>query len=224
MTARGQAADSEIPNELADGQTVTTVDMSMDLSMFRATADHVLSTAGYNYGLSPAILTHQGVQSAQARKLMRIPLNEIRRHQQAPLRRFEEQFVVVAAAVVKVDMPSMAFDPAGWGLVFGEEQMALDPVEELNLFTSKRAAGLDNSIDYLKRERPGLTDDEARAQITVNIAVELWRNLQMRPLVAISGSMGAQTPGAPGEAVPPPPSPEREHNSLSAPAPAAAMG
>jgi len=196
MTARGQAADSEIPNEIADGQSVTTVDMSMDLSMFRDTATHVLSSAGYNYGLSPAILTHQGVQSAEARKLMRIPLGEIRKHQQSPLRRFEARFAGVAAKVLAVDLPAMAFSADGWRLEFAEEQTPMSAIDELNLFLAGRQAGVDNTIAFLRRKKPGMTEDEARAEMVVNIAIELERNRLMRPLQQLSGSMGASTSGA----------------------------
>lgn len=191
MTARGQAADSEIPNEIADGQSITTVDMSMDVSIFRDTADHVLDSAGYNYGLSPAIVKNQGVQSAEARKLLRIPLGEIRKHQQAPLRRFEERFAVVMGSVISVDLPAWAFDPSSFKLEFSEEQTPMSAKEELDLFLAGRGAGVDNTIDFIKRKKPGMSDEEARAEMIANIAIELDRNRLMRPLQAVSGSMGA---------------------------------
>jgi hypothetical protein len=71
--ARSQAADSEVPIETADGQSITTVDMSMDLGMFRATSDHIIEHVAQDYGMSAALINQQGVQSAEARELMRVP-------------------------------------------------------------------------------------------------------------------------------------------------------
>ena len=42
--------------------------------MFRDVADHIVRHAGLNYGLPPAIVEHQGAQSAEARELLLIPL------------------------------------------------------------------------------------------------------------------------------------------------------
>jgi hypothetical protein len=189
--SRGQAADSEIPNELADGQSATTVDMSMDLSMFRDTADHVLQHLAQNYGMSPALINHQGVQSAEARELMRLPLKEIRRQQQQPLRRFEEQLATVMSMVLAADLGEMAFDLTGWRLEFAESETPLDPIAEHALFEKRRAAALDSTIAFLQRQRPGLTKEGARKIIEDNILDETDRNKLMRPLMAISGALGA---------------------------------
>ncbi len=194
-TARGQAADSEVPGEVGEGQSVTTIDTSMDLSLFRDTTDHVLSHAGLNYGLPPAVLTHQGVQSAEARDLMRLPLKELRRQQQVPLRRFEHQLAIVMAAVLALDEPSLAFDATRWRMEFAESETPLDPIREHELFEKRRSAGLDNTVAFYQRLRPGLEIKEAQDEIETNINMETWRNEKMRPLEAISGSLGAETPG-----------------------------
>lgn len=211
--ARGQAADTEVPAELADGQTVTTVDLSMDLSMFRDTADHVLSHAGLNYGLPPAVLTHQGTQSAEARDLMRIPIRELRKQQQVPLRLFELQLARAMASVLAVDMPELAFDPTGWRIEFSESETPLDPVREHELFEKRRAAGLDNSVAFYQRLRPGISAEQAWAEIQQNILVETERNREMRPLQSISGSLRASVdpPAAKGGNDTPPS--ERQDNA-----------
>jgi hypothetical protein len=207
-TGRGQAADSEVPNELADGQSATTVDMSMDLDLFTGTADHVLSHLAQNYGMSPALITHQGVQSAEARELMRMPLKEIRRQQQVPLRRFEHRLVIVMARVLEADYTDLAFDPRGWRIEYAESETPLDPVKEHELFEKRRGAGLDNTAAFLCRKLPGLTPDGALGIIETNVLVETERNRLMRPLMAISGSLGANTPmikGAQDQTNPPKP-------------------
>lgn len=192
--ARGQSADSETPGELADGQSATTVDMSMDLEMFQATADHVLNHLAQNYGMSPALITHQGVQSAEARDLMRLPLREIRRHQQVPLRRFEHALAVVMAAVLKVDLPELGFDPTGWRMEFGESETPLDPLREFDLFEKRSAKGLDNELLYLQRLYPGIAPEDAMKMIEANILIKTEIQRLLRPFMAISGALGARSP------------------------------
>jgi len=202
-TSRGQAADTEVLGELSDGQSATTVDMSMDLTMFSSVNDHILNNVAHNYGMSPAIIQHQGVQSAEARELMMMPLKERRRQQQTPLRRFEFALAIVMSAVCKVDLPEAAFSTEGWRMEFGESETPLAPMDEQVLFEKRRAAGLDNSKAFLRRKYPGLTDDGAWAMITNNVLVETDRNMLMRPLMQISGSLRAGVPETPQEDPPP---------------------
>lgn len=187
--ARAQAADSEVPTELADGQSLETVDLSMDTQPFRDTADHILENAGHNYGLAKQVLTHAGVQSAQARELLRQPLKERRKQQQMPLRRFETRFVVVLAAVLKADMPELAFDPDGFYIEFGEPEMLLSPADDHNLFLSRREAGLDTTVAQLMRLHPGMTQEQAEQLLEDNINAEEARILLMRPAAAASGKL-----------------------------------
>ena len=191
MMARDQAMDTENPITLPDGASATSVDMSMDLGMFRDIGNHILESAASNYGLSSSVLKHQGVQSAEARDLMRVPLRELRLEQQVVFRAFERQFANVMAAVLRVDMPEMAFDPTGWAIDFGDPQTPLTPNEQITLFERTRKAGLDNTVDYLMRLNPDITEEQAMAQVTRNIELETWRNEVMRPLQSISGSLGA---------------------------------
>jgi DNA-binding transcriptional ArsR family regulator len=191
MMQRGQSADSETPVELADGQSVNTVDMSMDLDLFKTTADHILSGTGANYGLSSSLLTHQGVQSAEARELMRVPLREMRKQQQTPLARFEHHLAIVMAAVLRVDLPALAFDPAGWRIKFGESQTPLTPTAMMELFLKLREAGLKNSIEMFQDLHPGSTVDQAWSAIEENYLVETQRVSLMKSLMAMSGQVQA---------------------------------
>lgn len=188
--ARAQAADTEIPSELADGQSLTTVDLSMDTKMFRDTADHVLENTAQNYGMPPVVINHAGTQSAEARELIRLPLKERRKHQQGPLRRFENRFVEVQAAVVKADLPELAFDAAGFRVEFAEPDMQLAPEDEHNLFLARRQAGLDNTVAFLMRLHPGMTEDQALEMLDDNIDVEQARILKMRDMQEASGEAG----------------------------------
>lgn len=201
--ARDQASDSESVITAPDGTNVNTLDMSMDLSMFRDTADHVLDCLANNYGMSPAIVRHQGVQSADARDLMRIPLHEIRLYQQTPFRRFEERLIKVMALIVAVDLPEYTFDPSGFRIKFAESLTPMSKTEELAFFVAGRSAGVDDTIDYIMRQSPGLTSEEALLELEEHVSVETMRNMLMRPLQAISGSMGANVSPSPAQAVSP---------------------
>lgn len=202
-TARGQASDSEVPNEISDGQAVSTVDMSMDLSLFTGTSDHVLERLANDYGMSLAQMKHQGVQSADARESMRIPLRELRREQHPIFRLFERGFVKRLAAVCEKDAdPSMRFDPEGFRLDFGEAQTPMTPAEEVTQFEKERAAGLDNTVEFYMRRNPDADEDMARTAILKNIEVETWRVSEMRELQAMSGAMGAKQNGTPDDSNP----------------------
>jgi hypothetical protein len=196
-TARGQSLDSEVQGELADGQSATTVDMSMDLDMFKGAASHVLDHLALNYGLLPAVTRGQHAESAEARELQMLPLKGIRRRQQTPLRRFERDFAIVMSAILEVDLPAMRFAIIDWLIEFAESETPLDPAADHDLFLKDRAAGLDNTIDRLMRKHPGLTEGRAWERVDRNIDVETERNRKMRPLMQISGSMGASTPEGP---------------------------
>lgn len=200
--ARGQALDSEVPVELADGQAATTVDMSMDLDLFRKTADHILEHVAQNYGMSAALINQQGVQSAEARELMRVPLRELRKHQQVPFRRLEFQLAKVMAAVLAKDMSELAFDPSGWRIEFGEAQTPLSRTEQIDLFLKERAAGVDNTVAYIQRLR-NCTWDQALDELERNVEVETARNVLMRPMAGQSGGDNGAAPiaaNAPDEA------------------------
>lgn len=190
---RGQASDSELPRMLADGQSVTVTDMSMDLSLFRDTANHIIEHVAQNYGMSAALINQEGVQSAEARELMRVPLHQLRLRQQTPLRRFELGLARVMAAVLAKDMPDRAFSPAGWGMTFGESHTPLTRSEEIDLFVKERAATVDNTVDFLAR-RHRCSTEQAVDRMERNISMEESRNEMLRPLSAANGSPGAATP------------------------------
>lgn len=194
-TARGQSADSEVPTELSDGQNVQTIDMSMDLSMFEDVSDHITHHAALDYGMSEAIVNNQGVQSAEARELMNEPLYELRDQQQTPLREFERAYMTVASKICAVENKQFAFDPAEWEIQFGNAKLKLDPVKEQELFEKRRGAGLTSTVKFMGEQRD-MTEEAAQLELEENIEQETLRNELMRPLQAISGSMGAETPSA----------------------------
>jgi hypothetical protein len=190
---RGQPSDSELPRQIADGQSVTVTDMSMDLSLFRDTADHIIEHVAQNYGMSAALINQEGVQSAQARELMRIPLHQLRLRQQTPLRRFERALVGVMVAVIAKDMSDVSFTADGWGVTFGESHTPLSRDEEITLFIKERQATVDSTIAFIMR-RDRCTREQAVDRLRDFVDDEEVRNEMLRPLAAASGSPGKETP------------------------------
>lgn len=186
---RGQASDIEVPTELPEGASMAMVDLSMDLALFRETVDHILESVANNYGMSAALVKHQGVQSADARELMRVPLRELRREQQPMFRLFERRFAAVMSAVLKIDLPSRRFQTDGWTMDFGEAQTPLMPTEELLLFEKQRQLGLDNVVDFEMRHDPDADEDAARASIERNVEVSTWHMGLLREFQALAGGM-----------------------------------
>jgi hypothetical protein len=201
---RGQALDSETPLEASDGVAVSTVDMSMDLSLFRATAQSIYETAAANYGIPPAVLMHQGVQSAEARELMRAPLKELRKEQIVYFRLFERELAEVQSMVLEADLPEFKFSMDDWRIDFGESQTPMSPLDETTLFEKERSLGLTDTVEVLMRRNPHITAEHATATMLRHIKVETERVRAMKPLVSISGGMStpqndSPSPGASGE-------------------------
>jgi hypothetical protein len=201
---RGQALDSETPLEASDGVAVSTVDMSMDLSLFRATAQSIYETAAANYGIPPAVLMHQGVQSAEARELMRAPLKELRKEQIVYFRLFERELAEVQSMVLEADLPEFKFSMDDWRIDFGESQTPMSPLDETTLFEKERSLGLTDTVEELMRRNPDITAEQATATMLRHIKVETERVRAMKPLVSISGGMStpqndSPSPGASGE-------------------------
>jgi hypothetical protein len=202
-TARGQAADPETPVELGDGTAVGVVDLSMDLALFRDTARSIYETAAANYGLAPSLLTHQGVQSAEARELMRAPLKELRKEQQVPLRRIERELADVMSMVTERDLPSMAFSAEGWRMDFGESQTPLGPKEELEVFQQERQLGLTSTVAFMRRRNPDMDDEAAREEMAEHILNETMRIEMMKDLMVASGEAAGDSRPQTGDDEPP---------------------
>lgn len=192
--ARGQVSDSEVPGELPEGVAAQSVDKSMDLEMFQKQSDHVIRTVAANYGISAALLEHQGVQSADARELMRVPIRELRREQQPMFRRFERRFAELMTIILRIDEPARAFATDGWRIDFGESQTPLTETEDLALFEQKRRLALDNTIDYMIRRNPDLDARLATAAVDRNIEVETERVGKLKKLQQLQGGVDQPMP------------------------------
>ena len=121
----------------------------MDTKQFRDTNDHILQHTAQNYGMSPAIVEHQGVQSAEARELMLEPLRHLRRRQIKTFRRVERDLAELISAIVAVDAPMLAFDPEGFRINFGEPQVLQSEADRIATFKERQALGTDNTMDAI---------------------------------------------------------------------------
>lgn len=194
--ARGQPLDTDVPTEFPEGVSASAVDMSMDTKLFTDAGDHALSHAGANYGLSMAQLTHQGVQSAEARIVMNEPLRLIRRKQIKTFRTGERALATLMALVLSVDAPELGFEVVAWKQNFGEPQVLLSPTERLALFKEMRQAGLTSTVKFYRENiDTDATEEEAWEAIDQFIADETTRVAKMRVLQSLSGGMGEATPG-----------------------------
>lgn len=196
--ARNQAADTDVPIEAPEGTSVTTIDNSMDLAMYMATMKGVFETAAANFGLPPSVLSHSDVQSAEARELQRVPLREIRLQQQIPFRDLERDLADLMSKVFS-GVPDLAFSTEGWKIDFADPQTPLGTKDALEVFKQERELGLTSTVTELMRRNPDIDEDAAGAQMLGFIKDELARNIAMRPLQQISGSMGVTVESEPGE-------------------------
>jgi hypothetical protein len=185
--ARGQMMDTEGDGSLPPETALQVHDMSMDPEQFTQPADHVLERCANNYGLSMALLSHQGVQSAEAREAMRIPIRELRRAQQPMFRSVERRLARVIAAVLQADAADVAFDAVDWRIDFGESQTPLSEREEVDLFLKKRGALLDDTVAFEMRRNPDIDETAAWAAIEQRVLRETKRIERMRDMQALSG-------------------------------------
>ncbi len=189
-SARDQAADSEVPVEVGDGATVSAVDLSMDLSMFRSNENHIFETAASNDDIAPGLLRHRGVQSAQARRLQNEPLEESSEAQERYLEVFERDLALVMEMVTTRDLPSRQFLVESWSITFTKRRISIDPKAENEVFEKERRLGLTSTILEIMR-RFGMDVEEAQSFLRDNIQAEVDRNTWMRPLTRIAGSAGS---------------------------------
>lgn len=186
----GQMADSESGVEIPDGTTISSIDTGVDTQQYRDNANHILEQLANSYGISAGVLHHQGVQSAEARELMRAPIEELRRKQMKVFHSFERRFVDAQAAVMRSDLPTLSFEVKDWAIRFGETRKPSSRKDSLETFENERRIGLTNTIEFMMGLN-GLSYEQAEQAIQDNIDIELARNILMRPLNQINGSLGA---------------------------------
>lgn len=193
---RDQADDSRVPLQLPEGVTATTLDGSMEFSKFLFDAQQILEITAANRGIPPTVLRHGAVASAEARDLIREPLKALRKRRILGFRSAERMLIDIFAKVVVKGRPDLAFSPAGFSTDFAEVTTTPSEKEQLEIFEKARMLGLTNTLEEIVRRNPDLDVEAAIARLRLNILVELKRNELMRPLQAISGSMGATAPVA----------------------------
>lgn len=196
----GQSADTESDVILPEGVSAQAIDRGMDLSQYRDTAMSIFESAAANRGLPPSVLHQRDAASGAEIHLRRIPIRELRKKRIPILRDAEQRLVEVQAVVNATNLPAYPIIPLGFAIDFGDVQQPLTEAEQDAVFKERRQLGLTNTLDELRRRNPDLNDDtEAEAELDRHIENETKRVTKMRALMAVSGSMGAETPDAPSD-------------------------
>lgn len=203
-TAMGQSADTDGEVFLGEGVTVSSVDRGVDTEQFRDNAAHAADSAGANHGVPPAVRSQKDASSGAEIEMRRIPIRELRKKRIPVFRRIEARTARIMALVnggrdgVPGDLPEYAFDPVGWSMDFGEVQQPLTEAEQDQVFEKRRQLGLTNTVDEIKRRNPDIRNDvDAMAILQRNVEMETDRVALMKNLLALSGSMGTETPDHP---------------------------
>lgn len=192
--ARDQALDSVGAIEASEGTSITSIEIGTDVETFIKADDHQLERLANNHGMSIEAIRQQGAQSADARELALAPMRERRKKQVKVFRRYERALAVMVSVVTATMAPDLTYDPDGWRMNFGEPQVVLSKRERLDIFEKERSLGLDNTVAFMMREDPDLTEESAWDLILKNIDVETERVRAMRELQAASGALGAEVP------------------------------
>lgn len=185
--ARKQALDTEAGIALPAGVGLTPVDMSMDLTLFRDTADHILERAAANHGIPPAILRHDGATSGYEIELRYVGIRERRVEQEGLFRAVERELAELMAAVLAEERPDLAFSPEGWAINFGDTEMPRHPKEALEIYEHASRLGLRDIIEEEMSRDPDLTTEDAWSLVKERISNKLRQNKLMRPLAEMSG-------------------------------------
>jgi hypothetical protein len=193
-TARHQKVDTEGQIALPPGVTLNQFDSSMDLALFRDTADHVLERALANHGIPPAILHHAGATSGYEIELRHVGIRQRRREMEPVFRRVERELAEVESRVLAADGHPLAFSTDDWSVNFGDTEMPRHPKEALEIFEHARRLGLTDTIEEEMARDPDCTVAEAWSRVERRVQNETKRNALMRPLQQISGSLRAETP------------------------------
>lgn len=191
---RDQAQDTERDLVLPEGVTATSLDRGVDLQQYIAVAREIIDVCGTNHGIAPALMRHEGASSGFEIELRRLGIRE-RRLEQLPIYwELERELAEIEAMVCAKDRPDLAFSVEGWRIDFPEPEVPLSPMEQDTVFETRRRLGLTDTIEELIRRNPDLDEDGAWTLLEKRVENELRRNILMRPLQEISGSLGADTP------------------------------
>lgn len=192
--AFGQSADTEREIILPEGVTVNTVNRGMDLEQFRDDADHIAERAASNYNIPPSVLNRADASSGAEVHTRRIPLRELREERVPVLRAAEREIAEIQELINPNDLPEFAFSTEGWGIDYGEVQQPMTEAELDAVFEKRRQLGLTNTIREIRERNPDLRSDaEALEVLKANIKAETIRIIEMKEMLAMSGSMGAST-------------------------------
>ena len=189
--ATAQSQDTEHDLMLPEGVSVQTLDRGGNLGEYRDTADHVINGAAANHGIPPSVRKLEGASSGLEVTLRERRLREIRGDQIIDFREHERELAEIQSVVMGKAQPSKSFKTDGWGIDYVEVDAPLAAGAAHDLFEKRRTAGLTSTVEQMRREDPDLSSDkDALFKMKANVDNELARNVLMRPLAKVNGSMG----------------------------------
>lgn len=191
---RGQVQDSESDLELPDGVIATNLDRGVDIGRFMELAKQITSDVAANHDISSAELHSEGASSGHEIELRRLGLREQRLEQLPVFQELERELAFKESMVMRANATQFAFSPEAFGADFPEPEVPLSQTEQDEVFETRRRLGLTDTIEEIMRRDPDLNEEQAFKLLAKRAANELQRNLILRPLAAISGSPGANTP------------------------------
>ena len=164
--ASNQPMDGETPLGLPPGVDAEVLRTKTDPDHLLKVIRHIIGSVASTYGLSyEQVVTKTEPESGRQR------LIELRRQQGKVWRRIEKKL-----------FRFLEFDPEGLITDFAELALKDDAKAEFDLFVDKMPKGLDNPVDFLRRQNPELSKDAAWSQFKRNIELNVEAFREMRAL------------------------------------------
>lgn len=183
--AAGQVMNGERPLMLPPEVVASMLDTKTDPDHYLAVKKDKISSTAVTYGMSYEQVTNSETSdSGKLFELRREKLKEIRAESRRRAANVNEP------AVIRL----MGFDPEGARFDYQEQSLPQDASEKVALLREKMKLGLDSPVEFLRREDPDLTRQQAELVLQMNLRdyaqlIVLVRQLNM------PGDGDAEDPG-----------------------------
>lgn len=185
--ANDQPMDEENIVQLGEGVALSTLDLGADPENYINAGRSVIKQVAANHGIPESVfdLSYQATSGFEI-ELKRTGLREIRRDQLLDYRPLERDLAELWAAVLTKAQHPSAYDPAGWGVNFGEVETPQDPSARLAYWKEMEGMDLANKVEMYMHQNPEASEAEAKAAIEFNAR---YRIAHMQRWQAANGSL-----------------------------------
>ena len=153
----GQVMNGEKPLLLPPEVIASVLNMKTDPDHYLTTKKDKITSCAHTYGMSYEYYSH--AESGTAFNARREKLTELRLEQR-------ERAVMHERQVIEL----IGFDSDGLRVDFQEQAIPQDPNAAVDLLDKKMRKGLDSPVDFVMRDDPDLTRDQAITKIMDNLA------------------------------------------------------